>query len=145
MIEAKATTYIGITFSRLCEIKHDENNEAYSVIFKYPELESKVKASFEDREIHPSEVTPELISLILGLEFEPIQDRHDAIIGIHIRDIDIGTQNVSCCYPKVSHSAFNQVRNQLKPIIGEEDCHDFIMLYLIGSVHTSTELTKIEE
>ena len=145
MIEVKAATYIGITFSRLCEIKHDENNEAYSVTFKYPELESKVKASFEDREIHPSEVTPELISLIFGLEFEPVQDNNDAIIGVEIGDIHIGTQNISYCYPKVIHSAFNQVKGQLKPVIGEDDCHSFIMSYLIGSVHTSTELTKIEE
>jgi hypothetical protein len=145
MIITKARSYVGIRFSQLCEIKYDENDEAYEVVFKYPELELKVKKAFEDREIHPSEVTPELLSLILKLEYEPIQDSHDAILGIEVRDIDIGTRNVAMCYPKVISDSFNVTKKQLKHSIGEKDCNSHILLYLVGSVHTPNELAKIEE
>jgi len=145
MIITKAKSYVGIRFSQLCEIKYDENDEAYSVDFKYPKLELKVKKVFEDREIHPSEVTPELLSLILKLQYESIQDSHDAVIGLEIRDIDIGTRNISSCYPKVVSDSFNTVKKQLKNSIGEEDCKSGILLYMVGSVHTPNELAKIEE
>ncbi|MBT3578172.1 hypothetical protein HN499_05185 [archaeon] len=144
MIIPKARSYVGVRFSNLCEIQYDENGEAYDVTFKYPELELKVKKAFEDREIHPSEVTPELLSLVLKLEYESIQDSHDAVIGLEIRDIDIGTRNVAMCYPKVISDSFNVVKKQLKHSIGEKDCNSSIMLYLIGSVHTPNELAKIE-
>lgn len=143
MIITKARSYVGIRFSDLCEVKYDENDEAYDVVFKYPEIELKVKKAFEDREIHPSEVTPELLSLVLKLEYELIQDSHDAVIGLEIRDIDIGTRNIAICYPSVISESFDVVRKQLKHSIGEKDCKSFIMLYLIGSVHTPNELAKI--
>jgi len=144
MIMAKATTYVGVQFSRLCEIKYDENNEPYDVKFKYSELKSKVEVSFEDREIHPSEVTPELISLILNLDYEQIQDSHDAVIGLEIRDIDIGTKNVSFCYPSDLEIEKNKVREELKDIVGD-DLINLVMIFLIGSIHTPTELTKNDE
>jgi len=142
MIEIRAEAIVGLNFSKLCRRKYDEDGKAYEIEFLYPDLEEKVKSSFDDEEVHPSEVTPELISLLLDLEFFPIQDSHDAYIGVCVRDINIGTSSVSMCNFSAIESAFRQVQIKLKDISVAKDMIYFI---LNGSVHTLTEDRKIEE
>jgi len=145
MIQIKAEMFVGIKFSDICKLKYDEDNKPYHLEFPYHSIENLVKKSFKGKEIPPGEVTPELLSLVLDLDFSEVQYSHEAYLGHVIRDLDIGTDFVAHCDTICIETTKREIKNKLKEYIAEEDLKSMINLVLLGSMHSSKELFEVEE
>ena len=75
---------VGYRFSDLCVIKEG------SIDFLTEKIKKEITKKFENGIIEPEEVTPELLALILDLDFVEFSDKNDAIIGKTIETIDVG-------------------------------------------------------
>jgi len=86
-IQITAQLIVGYRFSDLCVVNQDE------IRYITEKLKKEVSKKFEDGFVDIEEVTPELLSLILDLDFIEFSNKEDAIIGKKIENIDIGTND----------------------------------------------------
>lgn len=119
-LRIKSYVVVGIRFSDLCVPHKTETINGSEVFYTYrtPTLERELAKKFEDGEIDPKEVTPELLALTFSLnEFEYQGPEFvDAIIGIKIIESDAGNKNQNMTDIKDVEIARAKVLSHLKDI-----------------------------
>jgi hypothetical protein len=143
MITVKTQIFVGFEFSKVCEVNYDEDNKPYEVNFKSSKIEKMIKKAFADKKIHPAEITPELVALLLDLEFTSIQDSNDALIGCSIKSLDIGEHFIAPCDIIDIQCSINKIKLSMKDVFPSKGLDSLIKIFLVGSVETPHETSEI--
>jgi len=139
-LQIKSNVVVGIRFSDLCVLHKSESIEGHGLFYTYrtETLEAEIAKNFEDGNIDPIEVTPELLALTFGLDEFEFKEKNniDAMIGVKIVESDVGNKNESMTNIKDVETARAKVESHLKAIDPEIVEHTKIEIGII---------TKIEE
>jgi len=137
-IKVMSKLVIGVKFSHLCTVP--ENLEV-PIRCATDLLLEKITNSFEDKIINNPEVNPQLVSLLLDLDYF-IASNGEAYIGEEIATIDIGSRSIDIVEFHTIERIERKVIEKLKSINYSSDKE--IKLAMIGSIETDESIEEEE-
>ena len=133
---------VGVKFSHLCRVPE---NPDLPVVCVTPALSTKLRNSFQDGIINNPEVNPQLISLLLDLDYFLTPDG-DAYIGEEVGKIDVGTQSVDTKSMWIFEKTRRSVCENLNVVDFVKDHGDEeVKIAMIGSIETDEQEDEEED